>query len=126
MSLCSPKIDKVDRSLWMVMSDKMRRKKLWEVHGGPEENRTFDGKAQIYFCFFWDNTLPSFTCRRILTTPERGNRLLLWMSDVLLNRVLMILLFILFPTSIFKNTSNRRKLLIICSRVRQLIFYKMT
>lgn len=53
LSLCSPKIGKVDRRQWTARSDKMRRKRLWEIYGGPGENRTFDGKAQIYIYFFF-------------------------------------------------------------------------
>lgn len=49
LSLCSPKIGKVDRRWWTARSDKRRKKRLWEVDGGPRENRTFDGKAQLFF-----------------------------------------------------------------------------
>lgn len=39
----------------MARSGKMRRKRLWEVDGGPGENRTFDGKAQTFFFFFFSS-----------------------------------------------------------------------
>lgn len=59
-SLCSPKISNVDRRRWMARPDKMRRKRLWEVDGGPGENRTFHSKAQIFFFFFLGQTKQYF------------------------------------------------------------------